>query len=102
MGCIKLTKVRNNDQSLVSPTSRNNMTPEERIEKLLTEIRDGQRAHLEEYRRVTGESLRVQRESYESQTGHIRMYRRLALIGMIIIAALFVYILWLAQSLVSY
>jgi len=76
------------------------MTPEERIEKLLTEIRDGQRAHLEEYKRVTAESLQVQRESFESQVRHIRMYRRLALVGMIIIAVLFVYVVWLAQSLV--
>lgn len=76
------------------------MTADDRLEKLLTEIRDDQRAHLEEYKRVTAESLQVQKESYESQVRHIRLYRRIALIGMIIIAALLVYVVWLAGSLV--
>lgn len=76
------------------------MTPDDRLEKLLTEIRDGQRAHLEEYKRVTAESLQVQKESYESQVRHIRLYRRIALIGSIIIAVLLIYIVWLAQSVV--
>ena len=43
------------------------MEPDDRTEQLLNEILETQRAHLEEYKRVTAESLRLQRQAVEAQ-----------------------------------
>lgn len=74
------------------------MEQDDRIATILKEILDVQRTHLEEYRRVTSESLKVQREAFESQSSHMMMYRRVALLGGILIAALLALILWLTLS----
>lgn len=70
----------------------------DRIEQILTEILETQREHLEMYRRVTAESLQVQRQAVESQARHILMYRRVAAAGGLLILALLGLILWLVLS----
>ena len=60
------------------------------IRQLLRDIRDAQREHLAEYRRVTERSLELQQRAVarQEQIGHI--YRRLALVGGILVAGLLV------------
>jgi hypothetical protein len=54
---------------------------------LLAEIRDIQQEHLEEYRRVTSESLQLQRSAVKRQEQIGRLYQRVILVGAILIAA---------------
>jgi hypothetical protein len=60
---------------------------------LLVEIRDLQREHLEEYRRVTHESLELQRRAVARQEQIGRLYKRvlivagLAVIGGVVLIA---------------
>ena len=73
------------------------MTNDDRTEKLLTEILETQRAHLEEYKKVTGESLRLQRQGVEAQARYIGLLRPMLVVGGIVIAGLIVYVLWLSR-----
>ena len=66
------------------------------VEKLLTEIRDTQREHLAEYRRVTGESLELQRRAVQRQQELARMYTRIIGLGgglVFVLMLLLVYLL---------
>lgn len=69
----------------------------DRNEELLTRILEVERAHLEEYKRVTSESLSLQRQATEAQARHLRMYRRVMIAGSVVIAVLIAYALWLGQ-----
>ena len=69
----------------------------DRSEQLLNEILETQRAHLEEYKRVTGESLRLQRQAVESQVRYIRFLRPMLIIGAVVIAGLIAYVIWLSR-----
>ena len=71
------------------------MENDNRIESLLQDILETQQAHLDEYRRVTAESLATQREAVEAQARHIQMYRSVALAGGVIVVALIALIVWL-------
>jgi hypothetical protein len=73
------------------------MTPDDRSERLLNEILETQRAHLEEYKRVTSESLRLQRQAVEAQIRYIRLLRPMLIVGGVVIAGLIVYVLWLSR-----
>jgi len=73
------------------------MTPNDRTEQLLNEILETQRAHLEEYKRVTSESLRLQRQAVEAQHRYIRLLRPMLIVGAVVVAGLIVYILWLSR-----
>ena len=73
------------------------MTPNDRTEQLLNEILETQRAHLEEYRRVTAESLRLQRQAVESQLRYIRLLRPMLIVGAVVVGGLIVYVLWLSR-----
>jgi hypothetical protein len=73
------------------------MANDDRTEKLLTEILETQRAHLEEYKKVTGESLRLQRQGVEAQARYIGLLRPMLVVGGIVIAGLIVYVLWLSR-----
>lgn len=75
------------------------MPDDDRTEKLLAEILETQRAHLEEYKRVTGESLRLQRKSVESQARYIGILRPTLIVGAVVIAGLLAYVLWLSRYL---
>jgi hypothetical protein len=73
------------------------MADDGRAEQLLNEILETQRAHLEEYRRVTAESLRLQRQAVEAQGRYIHLLRPALMIGAVVIAGLIVYVLWLSR-----
>ncbi len=61
---------------------------------LLAEIRDLEREHLEEYRRVTQESLELQRRAVLRQEQLGRLYRRVVATGGLLIAAAVIYLIW--------
>jgi len=73
------------------------MKPDDRTEQLLNEILETQRAHLEEYKRVTAESLRLQRQAVEAQARYIRLLRPTLIVGAVVIAGLIAYVLWLSR-----
>jgi type VI protein secretion system component VasF len=58
------------------------------IRQLLQDIRDAQREHLVEYRRVAERSLELQQRAVARQEQIARLSRRLALVGGILVAAL--------------
>lgn len=62
--------------------------------KLLTEIRDAQREHLAEYRKVTEESLALQRQAVARQEQITRLYRRVLIAGALLIALLLVFLFY--------
>jgi type VI protein secretion system component VasF len=52
-----------------------------RTDKLLEEIRDAQREHLAEYRRVTEQSLELQKRAVARQEEVRLIFRRVFLVG---------------------
>jgi hypothetical protein len=73
------------------------MMQNDHTEQLLTEILEVQRAHLDEYKRVTSESLQLQRRAADAQVGYIRLLRPMLIVGSVVIAGLIVYVLWLSR-----
>jgi len=73
------------------------MTQNDRTEQLLTEILEVQRAQLDEYKRVTSESLQLQRRAVDAQVRYIRLLRPMLIVGSVVIAGLIVYVLWLSR-----
>jgi len=73
------------------------MNDENRTEQLLTQILEAQRAHLEEYKRVTSESLALQRQGVDTQNRHVRLYRRVLAVLAIVLVGLVAYVIWLSR-----
>ena len=73
------------------------MNDNNRTEQLLTQILEAQRAHLEEYKRVTSQSLDLQRQGVETQNRHVRLYRRVLVVLAIIMVGLVAYVVWLSR-----
>ena len=73
------------------------MNENPRTEQLLTEILETQRAHLEVYKRVTSQSLDLQRQGVDTQGRHVRLYRRVLYVLAMVLAGLVVYIAWLTR-----
>ena len=71
------------------------MDSENEIRQLLKEIRDTQREHLAEYRRVTERSLDLQQRAVARQEQMGNMYRRLLIVGGGLVAALLVLLVYL-------
>jgi len=71
------------------------MTSEEELRRLLTEIRDIQRDHLAEYRRVTERSLDLQQRAVGRQEQMVQVYRRLLVIGGGMVAILLMLLVYL-------
>ena len=71
------------------------MESDDETRRLLREIRDAQREQLAEYRRVTERSLELQQRAVtrQEQIGHL--YRRLMLVGGVLVAALLVLLVYL-------
>ena len=72
------------------------MEPDDRTHKLLEEIRDAQREHLAEYRRVTQLSLDLQQRAVDRQQELGRLYRRIVLLGgglVVVLMGLLLYLL---------
>jgi hypothetical protein len=73
------------------------MTQNDRTEQLLAEILEVQRAQLDEYKRVTSESLRLQRRAVDTQIRYIRLLRPMLIAGAVVVASLIAYVLWLSR-----
>ncbi len=72
------------------------MEQDEEIRRLLQDIRDAQREHLAEYRRVTERSLEIQERAVARQEQAGRLVRQIVLVGGIlatVLLTLLVYIL---------
>ena len=72
------------------------MEPDDRTHRLLEEIRDAQRDHLAEYRRVTQQSLDLQQRAVDRQQELGRLYRRIVALGggsIVVLMALLLYLL---------
>ena len=72
------------------------MGPDDRTHRLLEEIRDAQREHLTEFRRVTQQSLELQQRAVGRQQELGRLYRRIVALGgglVVILMALLLYLL---------
>jgi ferric-dicitrate binding protein FerR (iron transport regulator) len=65
------------------------------IRQLLKEIRDTQREHLAEYRRVTERSLELQQRAVARQEQMANVYRRLLIVGGGLVAALLALLVYL-------
>ena len=65
------------------------------IRQLLKEIRDTQREHLAEYRRVTERSLELQQRAVARQEQMATVYRRLLIVGGGLVATLLVLLVYL-------
>lgn len=63
--------------------------------KLLEEIRDIQREHLAEYRRVTQESLELQKSAVQRQAQYGAVYRQVVLVGGLVALVLLVLLVYL-------
>jgi CHASE3 domain sensor protein len=66
-----------------------------RIEELLKDLRDAQREHLAEYRKVTQQSLELQQRAVAKQETLGALYRRVVLIGGTMVAALLALLIYL-------
>jgi hypothetical protein len=71
------------------------MTGEDEILQLLKEIRDTQREHLAEYRRVTERSLDLQQRAVARQEQMAYIYRRLLVVAGGLFAILFALLVYL-------
>jgi hypothetical protein len=71
------------------------MEPDERIHRLLEEMRDLQREHLAEYRRVTRESLDLQERALGRQQGLAHLYKRMLVVGGVLVGALMTLLVYL-------
>jgi hypothetical protein len=65
------------------------------IRQLLWEIRDAQREQLAEYRKVTERSLELQQRAVARQEQMGLLYRRMVLVGGILVAALLTLLVYL-------
>lgn len=63
------------------------MQTEDDIRRLLEEIRDLQREHLAEYRRVTGRSLELQQKAVARQEQIGRLYQRVIAAAAVLVLA---------------
>jgi hypothetical protein len=70
-----------------------------KAERLLEEILETERAHFEEYKRVTSQSLELQRRSVDAQLGYLRILKPMLIVGAVVMAGLIVYVLWLSRYL---
>ena len=73
------------------------MTQNDRTEQLLEQILEVQRAQMEEYKRVTSQSLELQRRSVDAQSRYLRVLRPTIFVGAVVAAGLIVYVLWLSR-----
>jgi cytochrome c-type biogenesis protein CcmH/NrfG len=68
---------------------------DERTHRLLEEIRDAEREQLAEYRRVTQQSLELQQRAVARQEQVSLLYRRIALLGGVLVVLLVGLLLYL-------
>jgi CHASE3 domain sensor protein len=66
--------------------------------KLLTEIRDAQREHLAEYRKVAQESLALQKQAVARQEQVVKLYRRVLVAGGAVILLVLIFLFYVLYS----
>jgi len=71
------------------------MQPDDQTRKLLEEIRDAQREHLADYRRVTQQALDLQQRALARQEQVSILYKRIVLFGGLLFAVLLSLLLYL-------
>jgi predicted RND superfamily exporter protein len=71
------------------------MEPDDKTHRLLEEMRDLQREHLAEYRLVTRRSLDLQERAVERQQGLTQVYKRMLVLGGVLVVALMSLLLYL-------
>lgn len=68
------------------------MESDEEVRTLLTEIRDTQREHLAEYRRIAERALAVQEQAVARQEEYTRFYRRISGVALAAIVVVVAYL----------
>lgn len=68
------------------------------VVQLLVEIRDAQREHLAEYRRVAEESLALSRRAVQRQEQLGRLYQRALAVSAAVMVALGLFLAWTAGA----
>ena len=71
------------------------MESDDPTRRLLEEIRDAQREHLAEYRRVTQQSLELQQRGIARQESFSGIYKRVLLVGGVMVVALLALLIYL-------
>lgn len=71
------------------------MEADERTHRLLEEVRDSQREYLAEYRRVTQQALDLQQRAVARQEQVGLLFKRIVLLGGVMVAALLSLLLYL-------
>jgi ferric-dicitrate binding protein FerR (iron transport regulator) len=71
------------------------MEADDQTRRLLEEIRDAQREHLAEYRRVTHQLLELQERAADRQQQATAIYRRFVSVGAVLVAALIMLLVYL-------
>ena len=80
-------------------STNNEMQESEEVRALLTAIRDGQREHLAEYKRVAQRSLELRERAVTRQEQFGRLYRRMILFAFLIIIFIIALIIYLLGKL---
>jgi type VI protein secretion system component VasF len=75
------------------------MEDQSRIEKLLEEIRDAQRESLEEYKRVTTQSLELQQKAVSRQEQLGKTYRVALIASALLVIGIVILIFYVLQFL---
>ena len=65
------------------------------IKELLTELRDAQREHLAEYKKVTGRSLELQERAVKRQEQLAKTYRIALIVSAVLITGIVALIIYL-------
>lgn len=76
------------------------MQESQKIKELLTEIRDGQKEHLAEYKRVAQRSLELQQQAVTRQEKIGKLYKRMVVFGSLLIVFIIALIVYLITKLV--
>jgi CHASE3 domain sensor protein len=71
------------------------MDADDHGQRLLEEIRDTQREHLAEYRRVTQQALELQQRAIARQEQVGRVYKRIVVLGGVLVALLLALLMYL-------
>jgi cytochrome c-type biogenesis protein CcmH/NrfG len=75
------------------------MQESQEIKELLTEIRNTQREHLDEYKRAAQRSLELQQQAVNRQEQIGRLYKRIVFSGALLIVFIIVLIIYLLGKL---
>ncbi len=78
------------------------MEHDDRILKLLEEIRDDQRVLIEEYRSIANQALGLQNQAVGRQESMGRLYKGVVAAGAVLAVVIIVVIVWLLYVLVGY